>query len=166
LKNYTKPGEWRRLGVFNLVGLLGFAVQLGSLLVFKRYFGLHYLTATALAVEMAVLHNFVWHEHVTWADVVGPLRHGVVGRLLRFHLANGVISIAGNVAITWVLVSGLGAPYLIANALSVLICALVNFLAADRFVFRGTHSDQAAKRSASLRFSSSPRPARLRSGVR
>ena len=162
----TGRGEWRRWGVFNLIGILGFAVQLGSLFVLKHYFNFHYLTATALAVELAVLHNFVWHEHVTWSDVVRPLQHGVLGRLLRFHVANGVISIAGNFAITWALVTWLRVPYLIANAVSVLVCALLNFAAADRFVFPGTRSDQAAKRPASSRFSSSPMPVRLRSGTR
>ena len=131
-----KQGEWRRWGVFNLLGVLGFGVQLGTLFVLKRCVGLKYLTATALAVEAAVLHNFMWHEHVTWSDVVRPFQQGVFGRLLRFHVANGIISIAGNVAITWALVSSLHAPYLLANAVSVLICAVLNFIAADRFVFR------------------------------
>ena len=27
--------------------------------------------ATVLSVEIAVLHNFVWHENVTWADRKG-----------------------------------------------------------------------------------------------
>ena len=131
-----KRAEWRRWGVFNLVGILGFGVQGGALVVLKRYVGLNYLTATALAVEIAVLHNFVWHEHVTWSDVVRPFQQGLFGRLLRFHLANGIISIAGNVAITWVLVSSLHAPYLLASAVSGLICAVLNFIAADRLVFR------------------------------
>jgi len=131
-----KHGEWRRWGVFNLVGILGFAVQLGALFVLKRYLGLKYLTATASAVEIAVLHNFVWHEHVTWSDVVRPFQNGTLGRFFRFHAANGIISIAGNIVITWGLVESLHAPYLLANALSVLVCTLLNFVAADRFVFR------------------------------
>lgn len=130
-----KRGGWGRWGVFNLVGVLGFVVQLGALFLLKRFVGLGYLTATALAVEIAVLHNFVWHEHVTWADVTSPLRHGVLQRLVCFHVANGIISIAGNVAITCLLVESLRTSYLLANAASVLICAVLNFVAADRFVF-------------------------------
>src|SRR5215469_997501 len=128
--------EWRRWGVFNLVGILGFVLQMGVLLLLKRCFGVGYLIATFLAVEITVLHNFVWHEHLTWVDVVAPFRRGVCVRLMRFQVANGIISIAGNVAITWVLVESLRAPYLLANAASVLICAVLNFIAADRFVFR------------------------------
>ena len=49
------------------MGLIGFALQLGVLALLLRL-GLHYLAATALAVELAVLHNFAWHERWTWRD--------------------------------------------------------------------------------------------------
>jgi putative flippase GtrA len=127
--------QWRRWVIFNLIGLLGFAIQLAVLFVLKHVFGLQYLVATAVAVEVAVLHNFIWHEHVTWAGVISPLQHGVTARLLRFHLANGLISIGGNLALTWIFVQFLHISYLPANAISVLICAALNFLASHHFVF-------------------------------
>lgn len=126
----------RRWGVFNAVGVLGFGLQLGVLFTLKRELSMNYLIATALAVEFAVLHNFVWHEHVTWADVIAPFHHGVWTRLLRFHVANGLISIIGNLTFTWVFVVVLRWSYLAANIASVLICSLLNFFASDRFVFR------------------------------
>jgi len=125
-----------RWGVFNGVGILGFVLQLAVLSALKRGFSIHYLVATAVAVEAAVLHNFVWHEHVTWADVIVPFRQGVLRRLLRFHAANGLISMLGNLAFTWALVDMMRFPYLLANVLSVGVCSLLNFFASDRFVFR------------------------------
>jgi putative flippase GtrA len=132
--------NWSRWGVFNLVGILGFAVQLGALFALKSFAGLSYLKATGIAVECAVLHNFVWHESVTWKDIAAPSGRGVLGRLLRFHLANGIISILGNTAITWLLVERVRCPYLLANAMSVAACSVGNFLAGDRFVFTGQKS--------------------------
>ena len=32
----------------------------------------NYMAATALAVEPAVLHNFVWHEMYTWKHLPRP----------------------------------------------------------------------------------------------
>ena len=128
--------QLRRWRVFNAVGVLGFGLQLVVLFALKRGFSMNYLVATAVAVESAVLHNFVWHEHVTWADVVAPFSHGVWMRLLRFHVENGLISIIGNLAFTWALVELLQWSYLAANIASVLICSLLNFFASDRFVFR------------------------------
>jgi putative flippase GtrA len=129
---------------FNGVGLIGFALQLGVLAVLLRL-GVHYLAATALAVELAVLHNFTWHERWTWRDrateAAGPstwLGPGRRSRLWRFHASNGLISLAGNLLLMRLLVGLLGLPPVPANLLSVLLCALVNFTASDRFVFRVT----------------------------
>ena len=46
---------------FNAVGVLGAGVQLCVLAALHRW-GVHYLLATALAVESAVLHNYLWHR--------------------------------------------------------------------------------------------------------
>ena len=56
----------RRWCVFNGIGLAGAAVQLAVLwmLLAAR---VHYLPATILAVEAALLHNFLWHERWTWS---------------------------------------------------------------------------------------------------
>jgi putative flippase GtrA len=129
---------------FNGVGLLGFALQLGVLAVLMRL-GVHYLAATALAVELAVLHNFAWHERWTWRDrAAGPrgpstsLGAGRRSRLWRFHASNGLISLAGNLLLMRLLVGLLGLSAVPANLLSVLFCSVVNFTASDRFVFRVT----------------------------
>ena len=131
----AKRRQIRRWGVFNAVGVLGFVLQFGVLFALKRGLSMNYLAATALAVEAAVLHNFLWHEHVTWADVIAPFRYGVWSRLFRFHVVNGLISIVGNLGFTWALVERLRCPYLIANAASVGICSLLNFFVSNRFVF-------------------------------
>lgn len=132
----SAASQLRRWGVFNLVGLLGFVLQLGLLFLLRHFAGMNYLVATAIAVEAALLHNFAWHERVTWVDITAIQRNRVWTRLLKFHLANGLISIGGNLALTWVLVQDLRLPYLLANAVSIAICSLLNFVAGDTFVFR------------------------------
>lgn len=119
---------------FNLVGLLGIGVQLGCLAVFRLW--MHYLVATALAVEIAVLHNFAWHERFTWKDRPGGRRERLL-RLLRFHLGNGVVSILGNVGLMWLLVSRFHMKrVLVANGIAIAICSLLNFAIGEWFVFR------------------------------
>ncbi len=58
----------RRWAIFNGVGLLGVGVQLAMLTLMTDGLGVHYLAATAIAVEAAVLHNFFWHQRFTWRD--------------------------------------------------------------------------------------------------
>ena len=122
-----------RWAVFNVVGMLGFGVQLLALAAFLHA-GVPYLTATACAVELAVLHNYIWHERWTWRErrAAGRAR---LGRLARFHLLNGVTSIAGNVAMMWLLVSAYRMRPMTANTISVLVLAAVNYWWGDRVVF-------------------------------
>ena len=58
-----------RAARFVWVGVGGFVVQ-GLALHGLAAAGLPYPLATALAVEAAILHNFLWHERWTWADRV------------------------------------------------------------------------------------------------
>jgi len=127
------PGRFVRWWKFNFVGAIGIAVQFVALLVMKSVFHLNYLAATALAVEIAVLHNFIWHERFTWAD--RSPRKSMFTRLVRFHLGNGAVSILGNLALMKVLV-GLGhVHYLVANAIAIALCSFANFLVSDEWVF-------------------------------
>lgn len=127
---------FRRYLKFNLVGGIGIGVQLAGLWFYENAFHLHYLLATALAVETAVLHNFVWHERFTWNDRSGGGWRAAAGRLLRFHAGNGLISIVGNVALMRLFAGALRMPHLAANALAIAICSVANFAAGEWFVFR------------------------------
>jgi len=119
---------------FNLVGGLGILVQLGCLALLR--FRMHYLAATALAVEIAVLHNFAWHERFTWKDRPGGGRERLL-RLLRFHLGNGAVSILGNLGLMWLLVDRFHMKHLlVANGIAIAICSFLNFALGEWFVFR------------------------------
>jgi putative flippase GtrA len=61
-----RPGI-QRPARFAVVGAIGVVVQLGTLEALTAL-GCHYLWATGLAVEVAVLHNFMWHQRFTWRD--------------------------------------------------------------------------------------------------
>lgn len=138
----ANPGSHRframlvRWGRFNVVGLAGFTLQLGVLWLLARVIGMQYLVATAIAVEISLLHNFVWHETWTWKGMAVEHRGR---RLVRFHLANGILSIASNVLFTWWLMQT-GLPLLLANTAAVAVTALLNFALATGWVFQGTEA--------------------------
>lgn len=125
-----------RWAKFNLIGGVGIAVQLSALALFRYGFHLNYLVATALAVEMAVIHNFLWHERFTWHDRPSAHVWHSVTRFARFNMSNGAVSILGNLVIMRALVGGLKMNYVVANLAAVTFCSIVNFLLSDRFVFR------------------------------
>jgi dolichol-phosphate mannosyltransferase len=129
---------WRpsvqRLAKFAAVGAIGIAVQFAALAALTAI-GCHYLWATGLAVEAAVLHNFMWHQRFTWGDRGGSRLAEAGVRLLRFHLSNGAISIFGSLLLMRWLVGQLGMGVLVANLLTIAVCSVGNFLASDRWVF-------------------------------
>ena len=128
------PHRLNRPAKFALVGGLGIVVQLTTLRWLASS-GCVYLLATAIAVEAAVLHNFIWHENFTWKDRGRPTSSGLCLRLLRFQFSNGMISIAGNLLLMRLLVDGIKMQVLPANLVSITICCVANFLASDRWVF-------------------------------
>jgi putative flippase GtrA len=124
-----------RAAKFYFVGALGILVQLAALAILKPRLEPHYLWATALAVETAVLHNFLWHEFWTWSDRPS-FGNDRLRRLWRFHISNGLLSLIGNVLLMRFLVGALGIHYLVANTLSIAALAVANFLLSELYVFR------------------------------
>jgi putative flippase GtrA len=121
---------------FNVVGGIGIVVQLVALALLRSMLKLDYLLATGLAVEIAVIHNFLWHERFTWADrpAARPFRSLV--RLVKFNASNGAVSIVGNLVLMRLLVGELKLNYVVSNLVAIVVCSLVNFLLGDRFVFQ------------------------------
>jgi putative flippase GtrA len=136
LSSQKKPHQtllrWMK---FNAVGGIGIGVQLAALAIFRSWLKLDYLLATGLAVEIAVIHNFLWHERFTWAD--RPARRPVQSlvRLAKFNASNGTVSIVGNLILMRFLVGELQFNYVVSNVVAIVLCSLANFLLGDRFVF-------------------------------
>ena len=116
---------------FNLVGVIGVAVQLSALALFNHFARRHYLLATIAALELTLLHNFIWHLHYTWRGQPGS----ILARLLRFHLCNGLVSLAGNLALMRLLVAHTHLPVLAANAIAIACCSLANFALSHYWIF-------------------------------
>ena len=132
----TDTGLLQRWLRFNGVGALGIAVQLGVLAWLVRGAGAHYLWATAIAVEAAVLHNFWWHERWTWRDRQSGSGATLLQRAARFHLLNGAISLGGNLLIMRLLTGSLDVDPLGANIMAIIVCSIVNVGASEWLVFR------------------------------
>jgi putative flippase GtrA len=131
--------SWRNTALrwlkFNAVGGMGIVVQFVALFVLKSGLQFNYLAATALAVEAAVVHNFIWHEQFTWADRVIPSWGSSLPRLARFNLSTGAVSIVGNLALMKVMVGSGHMNYLIANVIAIALCSVANFLVSEEWVF-------------------------------
>ena len=93
----------------------------------------HYLIASAIALELTILHNFTWHLQYTWRDRRDD--SAVLAQLLRFQLSNGLVSMVGNLALMEALVRNAHVPVLVANVIAILTCSLLNFCLGNIWAF-------------------------------
>jgi putative flippase GtrA len=122
-----------RWGKFNLVGAMGMVVQLATLTLFNRWTGGRYLLASSAAIEITLLHNFVWHLHCTWRD---RRNHSTwLTQLVQFHLSNGLVSLAGNLVLMRILVQEAHLPLLVSNCIAILCCSIINFCLGNNWTF-------------------------------
>jgi len=110
----------------------GFLIQMVIVAALTHATSIPAEAATAIGVELAVLHNFLWHERWTWRDRIAAAR---VRRFLNYQLATGCISLAGNVFVVGIAVRAYGIDPTTANLLAVMCMSAANYLAADRWVF-------------------------------
>ena len=122
-----------RLSRFTVVSAIGIGVQLAVLALLTEAAHVGYLAATPIAIAAAVAHNFSWHHRWTWADRADRRPWAI--RFARFALTNGLVSLAGNVALMVPLVEWTHLAPVFANVLAIGACGLVNFWVADRIVF-------------------------------
>jgi putative flippase GtrA len=117
---------------FIAVGAMGIGVQLATLWGLTEVVGLHYLPATGIAVTAAVVHNFVWHRRWTWRD---RSRARWARTFVAFALANGVVSLGGNLVVMGGLVGFASVSPVPANVAAIGLCGLLNYWLGDRVVF-------------------------------
>ena len=123
--------RWLR---FYIVGAIGAGIQFTLVAFLGRVVSMHYLLATGLSVEAAVLHNFIWHWRWTWRDRRGARGHAIAA-LARFNLTNGLVSIAANLLSAFLLTGAWQIDPVIASLVSTAVGSVANFFLSDRRVF-------------------------------
>jgi putative flippase GtrA len=118
---------------FNLVGVMGFALQTTTLWLLVRWAGVSAGVGITVAVMAAVSHNFVWHERFTWPNRPREQRFR---RWLSFHVSTGVISVLTNLGVTILVMTATALPVVPANVIAVAVASIANFWINDRLVFR------------------------------
>jgi len=127
---------------FNVVGLLGFGLQSATLFILTHtVYSISYLAATAVAVELAGLNNFIWHQLWTWNDRPSSAKKETWRRLAKFNVTTGLVSLVGNLVLMSILVGRFGLPITGANVITVGACSILSFFLADRIAFDVTQTD-------------------------
>jgi len=121
---------WWSFIKFNIVGLVGVIVNEGVLLLLV-FEGAYYLYASAVAIEVSIISNFVLNDLWTFRD----RRHGhIVVRMLKF---NGLmlIGLVVNLVILFAGTAYLGISYAISNLIGIAAAFILRYWLSIRFAW-------------------------------
>jgi putative flippase GtrA len=119
----AKPHNWVQLMKFCAVGASGYVVNLCVFAACVELLGVHHLIAATAAFVVAVMNNFWWNRHWTFRA-----RGGHAGFQAARFFTVSVFAFAIQLAVLELLVSGLGAPKVLSQALSLVVATPFNFL--------------------------------------
>lgn len=126
---------------FAVVGALGTLFNLLLMSLMVEVFATGLLTASFLAIEISIIHNFLFNNFWTFAGQrsASPF----IKRFLHFNLVSSG-SLVINVAITALLIR-MGAWYLLAQAIGIATAFTSNYLVSTRLVFNDSGRPQKAE---------------------
>lgn len=125
------PANWFQLVRFSLVGGSGYAVNLAVFAGCVHGLGIGYALSAGVAFLVAVVNNFWWNRHWTFAAGHGPAAF----QAMRFFAVSVVAFLLGLLLLV-TLVDGLGLAKVPAQAIAVLCATPVSFLGNKLWTFR------------------------------
>lgn len=122
-----QTGELNRFLKFSAVGGSGVLINMTVLTLLSSQ-GLDYLRSDMVAVETAILTNFLLNEFWTFSDF-SRKQPGVVYRLIRFLKFNLICSGGAiiNIGVFWMLTEYVGVNYLLSNLFGIGAATLWNY---------------------------------------
>lgn len=120
---------------FGTVGGLGVAVNSGVLYLCTEWIRLDYRVGSIIAIELAILHNFLWNYLWTFGNRGRrSLRHA--GRsLVKFNISSSMTALAVNWVTLVFLTEVAGLNYLLSNLVGITLGTTSNFLLSRHWAF-------------------------------
>ncbi|KPV44466.1 glycosyltransferase [Alicyclobacillus ferrooxydans] len=134
----SQSPEDRRFYLFCMVGALGVVVNLVVMSLLMYGLHLHTMLASVLASLVAMGHNFLWNDKVTWKGNAHPVRWRRMLQMPVFML----ISLVG-IAITALFAQwfhSLGWSELLGQCIGIIVATAWSFVANNRFTWRTPES--------------------------
>jgi len=125
----------RKLISFHLIAWLGTLVNLAVLWLTHGVLKMPLLIAGALAIEVAIIHNFTGHYFITWKDRTKRSPGNYFNLLLRYNIVTASIDFVVNLGILWLLNHFLGVHYMAASVAGQILGPLFKLLANEYLVF-------------------------------
>jgi len=125
------PRNWLQLMRFGAVGASGYVVNLAIFAICVHPLAINYKLASVIAFLVAVVNNFWWNRHWTFAAKEDhPVRQGA-----RFMVVS-LIAFAFSYGVLVALVDGVGIEKVLAQAIAVVCAMPLSFLGQKLWSFK------------------------------
>jgi dolichol-phosphate mannosyltransferase len=139
----AKTSSVIRFVKFGMVGGSGVVVNVGMLHAFTAFAKMDYRIASIVAIECAVINNFLWNYFWTWKDRKTESKRSFAYMFFKFHLSSGITALVVNWGLLILLTEVLrinyhipGVPdYHISNVIGIGFGAVANFFIGHFWVF-------------------------------
>lgn len=126
--------RFRRFMKFCMVGLSGVFVNMFFLWFFTEMAGLSYLVSSPIAVELAIINNFIWNN--LWTFRESKNKSQILVKLGKFNIVSiGALLI--NISTLFMLTEFCQLHYLISNVGGILLATLWNYFINVSWTWRG-----------------------------
>lgn len=128
----------KRFMKFCIVGLSGIFVNMFFLWLLTEVFGLFYLVAGFIAVELSIINNFTWNSVWTFKEAKNP-SHALI-KLGKFNLVS-LGALAVNMGVLYSFTRFLHIYYLVSNLFGIGVALLWNYTMNVNWTWRQTDQD-------------------------
>ncbi len=129
----------KRFITFTLVGISGIFVNNLILFYAKEYLYVPLAIASLIAIQVAIINNFIWNHRFTWTDRemkgFNAIRTGLIKFTMVSWIAGGL-----NWVILLLLTHFAGLHYIVANLIAIFIASILNYFLNDLWTFRNKAS--------------------------
>jgi len=121
-----------------IVSWIGMGVNTALLYLFKGIWHIPIIPASVMAIEVAIIHNFIWYRYWAWGDraTVEGVRAPFFQQLVYYNIATGMVDLVVNVSILWLLYKVFGVYYLIANIIGMILGPFIKFWVNEKLIFK------------------------------
>ncbi|MDI6810115.1 MAG: GtrA family protein [archaeon] len=123
-----------RLIKFSIVGVIGAGINTGFLWVLTDVAGLFYLFSAVVAIEIAILMQFLMNDRWTFKETKTKHIGQFITRIFKSNVWRSG-GLAVNVGVLYLLTEYMGVYYLLSNIVGIICAFLLNYILESRFTW-------------------------------